>query len=240
MAIASTPAASNAATLRRASERAVSRSPAWACRAPQHPWRGTVTTRYPLARRTRTVAWLTRANSPAWTHPVRIPTVAWAGLVGGRGVGAGAGGGGAGRAGAGLGSGGGGAEAASIAMPSRAPPGGPAPAGSRVSSAGIRVARRRRPASMASRTIHAVPNTRRTARTRSGGRRASRPTCRASSRRWPYSTPEGQTGSQARQPRQRPTWVWKASAPGSSLPSTTACIRYSRPRGESASSPRRR
>ena len=62
---------------------------------------------------------------------------------------------------------------------------------------------------------------------------------RASSSRVPYSTPEGQTGSQARQPKQRSMCVLNASELGSSLPSTTACMRCRRPLGESASFPRR-
>ena len=48
---------------------------------------------------------------------------------------------------------------------------------------------------------------------------------RASSSKVPYSTPEGQTGSQARQPKQRSMCVLNASELGSSLPSTTACMR---------------
>src|SRR5690606_41800097 len=58
--------------------------------------------------------------------------------------------------------------------------------------------------------------------------RSSEASLRATSRRRPYSTPDGQTVSQARQPRQRSRWVRKAAEPASSRPSATARIRWRR------------
>ena len=76
-------------------------------------------------------------------------------------------------------------------------------------------------------------------RVSASGARAAEAVSRASSSRVPYSTPDGHTGSHARQPRHRSMWTWKASDSGSRRPSTTACMRCSRPLGESFSSPRR-
>ena len=77
------------------------------------------------------------------------------------------------------------------------------------------------------------------ARVRNPEGRCSATVSRASSSSVPYSTPEGHTGSHARHPRHRSMCVPNASEPGSSRPSTTARMRCRRPRGESASSPRR-
>ena len=202
------------------------------------------------------MAWLTRANSPAWTHPVRTPTVAGAGLGGGRGVGAGAGSGGAVRWAPGRGAGGGrgGRRAGGRGAGQRrgwcggrehrdAQPG---PA--RGSGTGRQPGEQGGDSGCAQEASREHGQPRHPGRAEHAQERAHqerRPPCLA-----PHVPREFQqvavlhprradrlAGAAA---RQRPTWVWKASAPGSSLPSTTACIRYRRPRGESASSPRRR
>jgi hypothetical protein len=240
-ATSSTPAASKAAMFRRAIPRARSSSPAWAWRAPQHPCPGTSTTWNPFTARTLRVASLTRRKSPSWTHPVRIPT---RGPMAGAGVGTEVGGDGGGVAGGVDGAAArptlrAGPDASSMARPKRSRPATP-PAG--------RLRRRRRGSPVARRIrLRAIQGRNRTGRAtrarrsrvaRSGGL-DPRATARARSRRYPYSTPDGQTVSQARHPRHRSRWSWKAGAAGSSRPSATARMRWSRPRGESASSPRR-
>lgn len=52
----------------------------------------------------------------------------------------------------------------------------------------------------------------------------------------PYSTPLGQTASQARQPKQRSIWLAMPSVSGN-LPSSNPRIKWMRPRGESFSFP---
>ncbi len=59
---------------------------------------------------------------------------------------------------------------------------------------------------------------------------------RAASISAPYSTPDGQAVSHARQPRQR-SRCRMTSAVGTSWPSSSARIKWMRPRGESASMP---
>ena len=71
--IASTPAASNAAAVLRASSSPSSRLPACSARAPQQPPYG-VTVSKPYAARTRAEARFTSPKSTLWTQPVSRPT----------------------------------------------------------------------------------------------------------------------------------------------------------------------
>src|SRR5262252_6295674 len=67
---------------RRANSRAVSRSPAWACSAPQQTCAPTSFISQPLAANTRFVASLTCLNNPSITQPVKTETEREMGLIG--------------------------------------------------------------------------------------------------------------------------------------------------------------
>ncbi len=128
---------------------------------------------------------------------------------------------------------------ASIARPNRAVRSTPRPGNTRTPRPASPEPRRSLPAPKTKLLSRGAAITKRSARVSRPGETCAAAVCRANSRSVPYSTPDGQTGSQARHPRQRSICVRNASDAGSSRPSTTAFMRWSRPRGESASSPSR-
>ena len=173
----SAPDCSNAAMLVRASSRAVSRSPACACNAPQHRWPSAAHTPYPFRASVRSVARFTGANNPSITHPSSIATrprvVSAAGYEApaSRRV----------------------ASSVAIRLPIRP--------GARASRRESPLARTTRAAAMATAISHGWANVARTTRDVAGSGRAPDVSARVCSSNCPYGTPEGQAVSQARQPR---------------------------------------
>src|SRR5947209_5113128 len=244
---------------RRASRRAPSRSPACACSAPQQTCPRGARVRQPCASSTRAVARLTRANRPSVTHPwnssaadsfvsvdlpissdvlaldaaavevmsapstdtppfasLNLPTVSSLKDA---------------------------AEELSSSASANSTRAGRSPFNfARSSRRGSRESRSRRARRKARRRRAGCSHTWRNAKRRARDvkprpRPAAAMSARAASSSWPYSTPEGQTLSQARQPRQRSMWRVNERDSTPSRPSSTARIKYRRPRGPSFSSP---
>lgn len=215
---------SKAAMFFRASCRAPSRSPAWACKAPQQTCSVGVVTLSLLARNTRSVARLTLANNPSPMQPVNNNTFSPPRLdlvkdfLSPRSIGR---------------------ELSNSASANlvrddirrsfnsrRANP---------RSRNNLEALKKRRNRHGDNHTYRNISRSILLAASDFGC--ASDNTSRLASSSWPYSTPAGQTCSHARHPKHRSICFPNALDVSSNLPSATALIRYNRPRGPSFSSP---
>ncbi len=104
------------------------------------------------------------------------------------------------------------------------------------SRAGIPVSRSILVSAMIGFQSHFLRNTASIMRAMSGMPRSRASIARAASSPLPYSTPDGHTGSQPRQPRQASRCWATASSPGWKMAAERPRMRTMRPRGESASS----
>src|SRR5216117_4104188 len=102
---------------------------------------------------------------------------------------------------------------------------------------GIPVARSIRASAYTVRDVPGDVSAHRAARASAEGRRRVASRARAASIPRPKPTPDGHTGSQPRQPRQRSRCTTTAGSSGASSPASSARMSSMRPRGLSASSP---
>ena len=208
--------------LRRASARESSRAPACACSAPQHVCSPGTRTSTPLRASTRAVAAFVSENAARITHPVKRATRPRRAPIAAKDRGSRC-------------------DDTRVGTSASRSPSRPNPSIRRTRAAPSRRAiaeKRTNPASTAGRGRITLKPTVRASRASGPRLRASSSCERAPSTSFPYSTPDGQAVSHARQSRHWSMCFWKVWPATSTRPLHTVSMRRMRPRGESISTPR--